>query len=111
MANNTLCVLKDRESPDLSRELEQQEDLSSWQLDLEGIQLVERGQLLAEKLAQSSRRDRCVPMHYFECQCEFLSLSLDALLNVFSTRAGLLDGVCDSRVDLEELHAQAERSR
>ena len=73
MANNTLCVLKDRESPDLSREMEQLEDLSSWQLDLEGIQLVERGQLLAEKLAQSSRRDRCAPMHHFERQCEFLS--------------------------------------
>ena len=58
MANNTLCVLKDRDSPDMSRELEQQEDLSSWQLDLDGIQLVERGQLLAEKLVQSSRRGR-----------------------------------------------------
>ena len=58
MANNTLCVLKDRDSPDLSREFDQQEDLSSWQLDLDGIQLVERGQLLAEKLAQSSRRSR-----------------------------------------------------
>jgi len=83
MANNTLCVLKDRDSPDLSRELDQQEDLSSWQLDLDGIQLVERGQLLAEKLAQSSRQGR----------------------------AGLAEGAFDSRVDLEELHAQAERSR
>ena len=57
-ANNTLCVLKDRDSPDMSRDLDQQEDLSSWQLDLDGIQLVERGQLLAEKLVQSSRRGR-----------------------------------------------------
>ena len=44
--------------PDMSRDLDQQEDLSSWQLDLDGIQLVERGQLLAEKLVQSSRRGR-----------------------------------------------------
>ena len=41
-----------------------QEDLSSWQLDLEGIQLVERGQLLAEKLVQSSLRSRYIANGY-----------------------------------------------
>ena len=71
MANNTLCVLKDRDSPDMSRELEQQEDLSSWQLDLDGIQLVERGQLLAEKLVQSSRRGR---LFFIKTYVHFLTL-------------------------------------
>ena len=98
MANNTLCVLKDRESPDLSRELDQPEDLSSWQLDLDGIQLVERGQLLAEKLAQSSGRGRCAPIYFHE-------------VHVLLTRVGLVEGAFDSRIDLDELHAQAERSR
>ena len=98
MANNTLCVLKDRESPDLSRELDQPEDLSSWQLDLDGIQLVERGQLLAEKLAQSSRRGRSAPIYCYEGY-------------VLLTRVGLVEGAFEGRIDLDELHAQAERSR
>ena len=75
VANNTLNLMKDRESPELSYQVSDlregavslipwkvggQEDLSSWQLDLEGIQLVERGQLLAEKLVQSSLRSRYI---------------------------------------------------
>ena len=73
VANNTLNLMKDRESPELSYQVSDLgagavslirwkvgEDLSSWQLDLEGIQLVERGQLLAEKLVQSSLRSRYI---------------------------------------------------
>ena len=98
MANNTLCVIKGRESPDLSKELDQPEDLSSWQLDLDGIQLVERGQLLAEKLAQSSQRGRSASIYCYE-------------VHHILTRVGLVEGAFDSRIDLGELHAQAERSR
>ena len=87
----------------MSRELDQQEDLSSWQLDLDGIQLVERGHLFAEKLAQNSRRGRYL-LGSLGKKCVIF---FDALM----TRVGLVEGAFDSRVDLDELHVQAERSR
>ena len=56
-ANDTLLATSTGDpTPDCS--LHPEIDLSSWQLDLEGIQLLERGQPLAKRLAQYSLHGR-----------------------------------------------------